>query len=102
MLGTRRTTVEFGVAYGSDLKKVMEIALKAAEGCDVVITDPAPPAVAFVDMGASSLNFACHSWSKTEDWLDSMHQVRWAIYHALDEAGIEIPFDQVVMHQAAS
>jgi len=99
-LGTRRTTVEFGVAYGADVDQVCAIALKAAKSCPVVIEDPAPPAVAFTEMGASSLNFACHSWSQTGDWLDAMHQVRKAIYDALNEAGIAIPFDQIVVHQA--
>lgn len=99
-LGTRRTTVEFGVAYGADIDQVAAIAKKAAMSCPVVINDPAEPAVAFIDMGASSLNFACHSWSKSEDWLDSMHQVRKAIYDALNEAGIDIPFDQIVVHNA--
>ncbi len=101
-LGVRRTTVEFGVAYGSDIDQVCAIAKEAALKCPAVITDPAEPAVAFTDMAASSLNFACHSWSKSEDWLDCMHQVRKAIYDALNEAGIEIPFDQIVVHKAES
>jgi small conductance mechanosensitive channel len=99
-LGTRRTTVGFGVAYGADIAQVCEVAKKAAMGCPAIITDPAEPAVAFTDMAASSLNFACHSWSKTGDWLDAQHQVRKAIYDALNEAGIEIPFDQIVVHNA--
>lgn len=99
-LGTRRTTVGFGVAYGADIDQVCEIAQKAAAGCPAVIHEPAPPAVAFTDMAASSLNFACHSWSATADFLAAQHQVRKAIYDALNEAGIEIPFDQIVVHQA--
>jgi len=100
-LGKRRTTVEFGVAYGADIDQVLAIARKAAESCPVVISDPAPPAVAFTEMAASSLNFACHSWSTSDDWLDCMHQVRTAIYDGLNEAGIEIPYDQIVVHQAS-
>lgn len=99
-LGTRRTTVEFGVAYGADIDKVCEIAAKAAKGCPAIIMDPAEPAVAFTDMAASSLNFACHSWSQTADFLAAQHQVRKAIYDALNEAGIEIPYDQIVVHNA--
>ena len=99
-MGTRRTTVAFGVAYGSDVEQVLAIALKAAAGCPVVLLEPAPPAGAFTDMAASSLNFAVHSWSTAADWLDAQHQVRTAIYKALNEAGIEIPFPQIVVHQA--
>ncbi|MCB9677214.1 MAG: mechanosensitive ion channel family protein [Alphaproteobacteria bacterium] len=99
-LGKRRTTVEFGVAYGSDIQRVLDVALAAAKGCAVVVTDPAPPAVAFTAMASSSLNFACHSWSAAADHLACQHQVRTAIYNALNAEGIEIPFDQVVVHQA--
>ncbi|MEZ4317432.1 MAG: mechanosensitive ion channel family protein [Myxococcota bacterium] len=101
-LGKRRTTVNFGVAYGSDIQRVMEVALAAANGCPAVIKEPAPPACAFTDMAASSLNFAVHSWSVAADHLAAQHQVRTAIYNALNENGIEIPFDQVVVHQASA
>ena len=100
VLGKRRTTVEFGVAYGEDVDKIVALAIKAAKSCPAVIMDPAEPACAFTEMGASSINFAIHSWSETGDWLAAMHQVRTAIYNALNEAGIDIPYDQVVMHQA--
>ncbi len=99
-LGKRRTTVGFGVEYGADIRQVVSIVEKAATACPTVLADPAPPAVAFVDMGASSLNFVVHSWSETGDWLACQHEVRTAVYDALNEAGIEIPFDQVVVHQA--
>lgn len=102
VLGKRRTTVEFGVAYGEDIDKIVALAIKAAEGCEVIITDPAAPAAAFTEMGASSLNFVVHSWSRTADFLAAQHQVRRAVYDALNEAGIDIPYDQVVMHTAAS
>lgn len=99
-LGTRRSTIGFGVAYGADVARVCAIAQKAAAGCPAVISDPAPPAVAFTDMAASSLNFACHVWSKAPDFLAAQHETRKAIYDALNAEGIEIPFDQIVVHQA--
>lgn len=98
--GRRRATINFGVAYGSDVDRVCEVALAAANGCAAVQQDPAPPAVAFTDMAASSLNFACHVWADVPDFLAAQHQVRRAIYNGLNEAGIEIPFDQIVVHQA--
>lgn len=99
-LGKRRTTVEFGVAYGEDVDKIIALATKAAEACPSIITDPAPPAAAFTEMGASSINFAIHSWSQTGDWLAAQHEVRKAVYDALNAEGIDIPYDQVVMHNA--
>lgn len=100
-LGTRRSTVEVGVAYGSDIKQVVSILKAAALRSDKVLADP-DVGVAFVEMAASSLNFAVHFWTSSEgnDWLDGLHNVRESIYDDLNAAGVEIPFDQVVMHSA--
>ncbi len=100
-LGTRRETVAVGVAYGADVGQVMEVLMGAATRSDKVMSDPAP-AVAFVDMAASSLNFAVHIWTTSDDWLDGLHNVRRACYEDLNAAGIEIPYDQIVVHQAAA
>ena len=98
-LGTRRGGVNIGVAYGADMKKVIEVLEAAAKSADLVLEDPAP-AIAFVEFGASSLNFTVLVWAKTPDYLGMLHNVRVAVYDALNDAGIEIPFDQIVLHQA--
>jgi small conductance mechanosensitive channel len=98
-LGTLRGDIAVGVAYGEDIGKVMQVLLEAAGGAELVLEDPAP-AVAFVDMAASSLNFSVMCWAKTEDYLGMLHNVRQACYEALNAAGIDIPFDQLVIHKA--
>ncbi len=100
VLGTRRVAVEIGVAYGTKPDTVMEILIKAAKGVDLVLDDP-EPAAALTGFGASSVNYTVFSWAKSPDWLAVTGGTRVAVYNALNEAGIEIPFDQVVMHQAA-
>ncbi len=101
VLGTRRSAVDIGVAYGTDPAKVMEVLLKAAKSVDVVLDDP-EPAAALVEFGASSVNYKVFIWSKADEWIPALGGTRVAVYNALAEAGIEIPFDQVVMHQADS
>lgn len=98
-MGTRRASIDAGVGYGSDLKHVQKVLAKAATRSEGVLSDPAP-AVAFTEMAASSINFQVHVWCKAEDFLSVMHNVRSAIYDDLTTAEIEIPFDQVVMHNA--
>lgn len=98
-MGTRRAAIDFGVAYGEDLEKVQKVVLDAISKLDIVHKEPAP-AVAFTEMAASSLNFAAICWADSGDYLGMQHQVRSAIYNALNEANIDIPFDQVVVHQA--
>jgi small conductance mechanosensitive channel len=98
--GTLRGSIDFGVAYGTDLVQAMQTAQAAVAELDVVLDDPAP-AVAFIEIGASSPNFQVHCWCNSADYLTMLHEARLAIYNALDREGIEIPFDQVVIHQAS-
>jgi small conductance mechanosensitive channel len=99
VLGTRRGIVSVGVAYGADVERVRQILLEAVKPLDLVLDDPAP-AVAFVDLGASSLDFNVLTWCQAPNYLGMLAQVRTAIYDALNSAGIEIPFNQIVVHQA--
>jgi len=98
-MGTRRGKVGFGVAYGADLQQVRDVVLAAVAELDLVMKTP-EPAVVFTEMAASSLNFIVVSWCNAPDYLDMLQAVRSATYDALNEAGIEIPFDQLVVHQA--
>lgn len=98
-LGTRRISVDVGVEYGADLEKVQGILQKAAERCSLALDDPAP-AVVFGNLGASSLDFSVFAWCKSSDHLGLRHELRCNVYDDLNAAGIEIPFSQIVVHQA--
>lgn len=97
--GKVRANISIGVAYGTDLSKAMQVIQQASAGSDLVLQDPAPD-VAFAGFGASSLDLLARPWSLPDDFPTMQHNVRVAIYEALDKAGIEIPFDQIVVHQA--
>jgi small conductance mechanosensitive channel len=98
-LGTRRAAVGVGVAYGADVAQVQAILQGSATKPSVALSDPAP-SVQFVGLGASSLDFNVLVWSKSTDFLALQHQLRTAIYNDLNDAGVEIPFNQIVVHQA--
>lgn len=100
-VGTYRCEVAIGVAYGTDWKTVERVILDAMSSLEIVLEDPAP-SVAFAGFGASSLDLVARPYCLPDDVPSCQHQTRIAIYEALDAAGIEIPFDQVVMHQAAA
>jgi small conductance mechanosensitive channel len=97
--GTLRGSVDVGVAYGADVTAVMQLLLEATKKSELVLQDP-EPAVAFVEMAASSINFKILAWSKNEDFLGMVHNVRKSAYEALNDAGIDIPYDQLVIHKA--
>lgn len=98
-LGVLRAGIAIGVAYGSDLPRAIEVITTACGTVDAVLDDP-PVSVAMTGYGASSVDFEARPWSKSEDFAGMQHDVRVAIYKALDEAGIDIPFDQLVLHRA--
>jgi small conductance mechanosensitive channel len=99
--GMRRGTVSVGVAYGADVEATRAVLLAAAKRCSLVLEDPAP-AVGFANLSASSIDFNVHCWSRSADYLAMLDQVRVAVYDDLNAAGIEIPFNQIVVHRAAS
>ena len=99
-LGTRRAVIKVGVAYGSDLEQVMSVLVEACKSVPTVLEDPAPSAV-LAGFGASSVDFDVRPWASIGDFWSMQHGVKVAIYNALDRAGIEIPFDQVVVHRAS-
>jgi len=98
--GKWRLEVDVGVGYGSDIDKVAALLAEAAGTEELVMAEPAP-AAAFVGMGASSLDFKVLVYCERMGDADALqHGVRRACYDALNAAGIDIPFDQIVVHKA--
>lgn len=98
--GSRRAHIAVGVAYGSKVPEVIAVLEKATARCELAMKTPAP-VIAFVGLGASSLDFLVLAHCDPAIYADMLHQVRTAVYEDLEAAGIEIPFQQVVVHQAA-
>ena len=97
--GRRRADIGIGVAYGADLAKVSSVLEAAARSVEEVLDDPGV-GVAVTGFGASSVDFVVLVWSTVPNYLPMQHKVKVALYNALNEAEIEIPFDQIVVHQA--
>ena len=95
-----RQAVSVGVAYGTDVEKVKQILLDVAHNHKYVLKNPAPY-VLFKDFGASSLDFElrCYTSNLWNGWTIPS-DLRFEIYKRFNDEGIEIPFQQVVVHQA--
>ena len=100
----KRFRVPFGVAYGTDVEKVIEVvteAIKSSGFKDLYITKQRPIKVVMIQMGASSLDFELFVWVKGESVLyprGTTSEFLITIYKALNENGIEIPFPQQDLH----
>ena len=92
-----RVAIVVGVAYGSDIDRVREVLHDAAGSVEFVVSDPAPR-VQFIEMGDSALLFRVQGWvdqpAMRGSCIDGMNT---AIYKALGQANIEIPFPQRVV-----
>ncbi len=90
--------IDVGVAYGSDLKKVKKIMLKAADN-HPLISKSSPANVFLMSFGDSSLNFRLAA--RTDDYRNAFIaqcELREIIYEEFNKAGIDIPFPQRVIH----
>jgi len=93
----RRLEIKVGVDYNSNPNDVLKILQKVAVNNDKVLVDPAP-AVFFDEFGDSSLNFRLLAWVNFNDSLSTKSELSIAVYNALSEAGITIPFPQLDLH----
>jgi len=92
--GLNRVIVGIGVAYGSDVEKVMEILKEVADNHQEVSRDP-EPVVLFMGFGDSSLDFEIRCYLPSVDMrLKVASELRVAVYRALAENDITIPFPQ--------
>ncbi|NOX85846.1 MAG: mechanosensitive ion channel family protein [Chlorobi bacterium] len=93
----KRRDIQVGVAYGTDPHKVLEIIKKVANEHPNVLKTPAPWAL-FDGFGDSALNFRIRIWTTMDTGMTTKSEVAIAIYDALQEAGIQIPFPQHDLH----
>jgi len=94
-----RFRIPVGVAYGSDVEKVRQALIAAAEEDPHTLRDPAP-SVFFVEFGDSALNFELVAWSDEMSYRPRRYRsdLNFAISKKLREAEIEIPFPQRDLH----
>ncbi len=93
----RRSELRVGVAYGSDLRRVMDVLVASAKAQRGVLPYPAPTAL-FLGFGESSLSFELRFWTQFDQIPDTPSEVAIAAHAALKEAGIELPFPQRDLH----
>lgn len=98
--GQRRTTMDVGLAYGTDLAIAASVIEAAVMGSQGVSSDPPPEALVH-EFGDSTINTAVRYWHDPtirSGWT-TRHEVAVSIKRALDANGIEIAFPQRVLWQ---
>lgn len=95
-----RCRVKVGVSYDSDPNQVEKVLLACIKDIPEILQFP-NPRVRFRSFGESSLDFELLAWVRDpQDRGRIVHNMNFRIFYAFQEAGIEIPFPQRVVHMA--
>lgn len=96
---TRRDKFDVGIGYGANIKQAKEILLQICADSPEILKDPIPE-VYVGELGDSSVNLTLRFWAKNEAFWPAHFYVIEETKLRFDEAGIEIPFPQRVVHDA--
>ena len=97
-----RCRTKVGVSYNSDPRQVEKVLLACIKEIPEILQFP-NPRVRFRTFGDSSLDFELLAWVRDpQDRGRIVHNMNFRIFYAFQEAGIEIPFPQRVVHMAPS
>ena len=100
-LGKRRVDTRVSVAYGSDLKRAVAVALAAIKDLPGVLKDPAP-AVAVASLDESSVSINVRPWASCADYWAVWSAAQEAVKKAFEAEGISIPFPQIDIHMVGA
>lgn len=84
------TTV--GVSYDSDPKQVIQVIRQVLQQQGV--TEAREPLIGIDNFGDSSINFGVRFWVPTKQFHETRFRVNNALFEAMGQAGITIPFPQ--------
>lgn len=93
----RRLEVGFGISYSASVEKATAILKEVVENEPRFLKEPEPQYfVASLD--DSSVGVTFRAWVNTKDYADLSRECKAVVKQKFDEAGIEIPFPQCVVH----
>lgn len=93
----RRLDLTVGIGYQSDLRRAKEILLDIYTSHPCILKDR--PIQVFVDqLAASSMVIGGRGWTATGDYWQTRWDITEEIKLRFDEAGIQIPFNQLDVH----
>lgn len=97
---TRRLDLTFGIDYGDDADKAMQIILDVANADERVHKSP-EPWVRVTNLGDSSVDLSTRLWCNASDYFELKCHMLKAVKEAFDAGGISIPYPHSVEIQKA-
>lgn len=97
----RQLDLKLSISYESDLKKAKSVIEELIRNDKAILLEK--DLKVFVDeLGNSSVVLGARAWVKNEDYWDTRWRLLEEIKLAMDENEIDIPYPQVMVHQAKS
>ncbi|MFY9075185.1 mechanosensitive ion channel protein MscS [Malaciobacter mytili] len=90
-----------GISYESDMKKAINIILDEIKSFEDSISTSSKPQVGIKEFADSSVNIEYRYWAKTEIYFETQYKINLAIFEALKQNSIEIPYPirNLYLHQ---
>jgi len=95
-----RYDISFSVSYDTDINQIAGIIEPAVSALDFVLDTPQGPDIELDGFGDSGIDFIVEFWvNGIDDGINKYRShVRFAVWNALRDAGVEIPYPQRVLH----
>ncbi len=94
---TRRLDLSYTVGYNDNISKVKSVLYGIIAQSEEILDEPSP-VVGVGEHGAHGVEIIVRIWVKNCDYADVYHKMQEAVKLAFDENGIEIPYEQLVVH----
>lgn len=95
--GIIRSDVSVGISYDADIKKAREIMMTVMNEYEHTLKDP-EPSVVVTELGDNAVVLRMQPWVHPDYYWATKFALNEAIKIAFDEAGIGIPYPQMVVH----
>ena len=95
--GTLRVSVPVTVSYQTDLSIAKDTLLNAVKSLPITRKDPAP-SVAVTELGNNGVTMTVFFWVSKGEYFTAPAKLLEAVKSAFDDAGIEIPYPQLDIH----
>ena len=89
--------MSIGISYDDDVQKAIDAIQAALQKIPDIVADPAPQ-IGIEEFADSSVNIGMRYWVPTKQYFQILYQANLAVYNALAQAGITIPFPQREVH----
>ena len=97
----RRIDLKVGVGYDADPEKVKAVVRGALEQSVYFLQKP-EPLIGIASYGDSEVLYDVFGWCRTEDYFNAKYDFYELIKNALEREMIDIPYTQIVLHNAGS